>query len=478
MAFDASPSWSGFNYQGKVALYYALTRINENSVGSNFGDQRLMLEDNEDFEILENGSSVSFHQVKAYNSSSYSKYSNALLEITLELYKNVHVSGKIHTWKNINAKLNFCGLMDSLKDDIKILLDEYEGAVPKIGNTIIEKAASTSSNNSKRAAILKAAFPTCNEQALYEILNNIHSGNNNAISRLAAYVYDDGNSYCELELINEKIKLEISKALTARNLINTQERLDKTFQYFLGMMDAYIIQRHKEKQQSEKVSITFEEIILAIIYDHEDIGINYLAYKFKEQFAYLIDEYISDPEDYMETEIDVPCNLKEIRKLLLSLSPIELWMYYRNFCPHIDLQNINNTANSLLSEPTGIRHVLIKILHELDISKISNITKKCQLIYETTTLPSKKFLPSTILKGVRTSYIERKIISNKNMWELLFEVENIVYDGEEVYEFSPTSITHTEAPRFEDEDPRSKRDDILKSISLVPISIAKNELIQ
>ncbi|WHV79850.1 hypothetical protein [Pseudomonas aeruginosa] len=99
MAFDASPSWSGFNYQGKVALHYALTLINAQPVNHDFSTTDLMLEANEDFEILVNGNSVSFHQVKAYNSSTFEEYSDALFGLTIELDKRAGVSGYIHTWK-------------------------------------------------------------------------------------------------------------------------------------------------------------------------------------------------------------------------------------------------------------------------------------------------------------------------------------------------------------------------------------------
>lgn len=142
MAFDASPSWSGFNYQGKVALYYALKTINTAPVGLDLSNYALMLEDNEDFEILNNRIPISFHQVKAYNSSAYSSYSDAFLEITLELFKNTNVIGRIHTWKPIGFKSNIQTLTDSIKDDLNIIINEYETATTNIESTIIGKAAS------------------------------------------------------------------------------------------------------------------------------------------------------------------------------------------------------------------------------------------------------------------------------------------------------------------------------------------------
>ncbi|MFU2510924.1 ABC-three component system protein [Pseudoalteromonas sp. ASV78] len=476
MAFDASPSWSGFNYQGKVALYYALTLINEASVETDFSNNALMLEKTEDFEILLNGNSVSIHQVKAYNSSAYSQYSDALLEITLELYKHPRVIGEIHTWKPINSKLNCQDFEASIKDDLKILLDEYLNTNPKDGSSIIEKAASTDRNKPKKAAILKTALPELTAIQLFHTLNSIYSGQNNAINRLNNHIYKDGNRFCDLDKINEIIKSEISYALEIRNITCTPQQLEKTFHYFLGMMDKYIIQRHKTKQQEEKISIAFTELIEALENDHEDIGLEYLAYEFKNKFAHQIDEYLSDPDDYTSPEDNTLCNLKEASKFLLKLSPMDLWKYYRSFCPHIDLAHDNNTTNALATDLDGIRYVLIKILHEINFDRVSHNPSKYNFSYRTTIPPHKSFLPTTITHTARVTQVERKIISNPNMCETLFEVENLIYSGLEPHTFYPKSMVHTEAPQAEDEDPRTKRDDILKQITLVPIPMAKEML--
>ena len=477
MAFDASPSWSGFNYQGKVALYYALVMINAEPVASDFSNRSLMLEDTEDFEILCNKSSVSIHQVKAYNSSVYSKYSNALLEITLELYKRPGVFGKIHTWKEVNPKKNFPDIESSIKDDLKFILDQYQNSNPKNGSTILENAASTDQHKPKISAILKVAFPSLSADQLFDTLNSICLGQNDAVARLESYLYEDNNRYCDLDTINEKIKLNISNALEARNIPVTKEQLEKKFHYFLGMMDAYIIQRHKTKRSEEKISITFDQIINILNVDHEDIGKDYLTYKFKENFSHLIDKYIADPEDYKEPEEDQLCNLKEVRKILLNLSPQELWAQYRSFCPHIYLEHENNTENAFNADAHGTRYVLINILHEMNFKRVSQNDSSYRLIYRTDSIPSRSYLPTTIANTARATQIERDITNNPSMSEILFEVENLIYKGEETHTFSPNLMAHTEAPRAVDEEPRSKRTEALKKIALVPIPIAKDALI-
>ncbi|MFL1455556.1 ABC-three component system protein [Marinobacter sp. GN3S48] len=477
MAFDASPSWSGFNYQGKVALYYALRLINGEPNGKDLSNYSLMLEATEDFEILCDGIALSYHQVKAYNTSTYSKYSNALLGITLALYNHPNAFGRIHTWMQINPKPGFVDLRSSIQHDLDHVLSEYREKTPKDGSTILEKAASTAEKIPKQAAILRAAFPGYTADLLYDLLESIRTGQNNTLSRLDSHQYEDNNRFCDLDAINDKIKAEISTALQKRGIVITDGNLEKTFQVFLGIIDQHVIYRHKNKE-GDSIPLSFSEIVDALEVDHEDIGREYLACKFKAQFAQLIDQYIRDPEDYEEPEEDAYCNLKEAKKRLLSLSPQDLWAHYRSFSPQTYLQHDCNTENAFGTNMEGIRHVLLKILHTINFERASHNASNNQLIYRTTTLPYQYYLPTTITHVARPTQIEKQIKENLNMSEVLFEVENLIYSGSEPHSFSPTAITHTEAPAAVDADPRSKREEVLKRITLVPISTAKDALSQ
>ncbi|MGP4883070.1 hypothetical protein ACTXQV_68020, partial [Klebsiella pneumoniae] len=53
---------------------------------------------------------------------------------------------------------------------------------------------------------------------------------------------------------------------------------------------------------------------------------------------------------------------------------------------------------------------------------------------------------SAIPLGFRPKNIARKIIENPNMNEILFEIENIIYNGDLTYKISPLELMHTEAP--------------------------------
>ncbi|WP_058975621.1 ABC-three component system protein [Pseudomonas syringae] len=476
MAFDASPSWSGFNYQGKVALYYALTLINAQPIEFDFSKTNLMLEANEDFEVIVDGLPISFHQVKAYNSSTFEDYSDALFGLTIELYKRPKVNGYIHTWKKINDRPNCESILESVKNDFTSVINEYQGAEPKTGDTLLEKAASDETKVKKKAAILKAALPGKSAEELATIINEIITIENDALKRLTCYTYEDKNAFCDLKDINIKIKRQLSFALNARKIPITDEQLEKAFEYFLGMIDKYIIDRHKTKTTIETKPITFMEIINSLNFDHEDVSKHYMACRFKDRFSRLIDEYLGDIEDYPQPSLSEPCNLKAAQQLLLSLPPHELWEHYRHFSPQIILSYDNNTDNALSCNDEGIRLCLLKILHGISFSYSYQGTNRFRFSYKCSNTPPQSYLPTTITGIGKISQIVSQINANPCLSELLYEINNLIYSGNIVHPFSPDWGKHTDAPPSKESEARVKQIDILPTITLIPLEIAKDAL--
>ncbi|HDF2340848.1 TPA: hypothetical protein PC598_000375 [Morganella morganii] len=475
MAFDASPSWSGFNYQGKVSLYHALKIINQKPAEDDLSNFSLMLENTEDFEIIENRNAITYHQVKAYNSTSYSKYANALLELTLELYKNKDVAGFIHTWKKIKFKAGFEDLKNSIKDDINILLEQYN-VVPKTGDSIIEKAASKKDKIPKNAAILRSALPEKTADEIRDILNSVYNETNDALERLKIYAYDDGNPFCDLAEINTKIKTEIDILLAKKGMEVTEFQTDRTFHFFLGMIDSYIISRHKQKQEDEKITISFNHIYKILIEDKEKISKNYLAFCFKEKFSRKIDEYMSDEDDYEIPIEGITCNLSIVRDFILSLNPLDLWSYYRNFSPDTYLEHASNLDNAFAVDEKGIRYVLIKIFHLINYEKSSIDHKKYKFTYRFSALPEDNYLPSVISTHVPPEKIAKNIIKNRGVNELHYEIGNIIYQGSTIFEFSTSNTTRNDVPEEEGAESKTKRTEPLKMIRLIPILDAKDIL--
>lgn len=158
MSHDASATWSGFNYQGKVALYHSLTLIKQKLAENesfDFSSYDLILENHEDFDIKGPDGFISFHQVKAINKTAFSTYENALFAMLLQLDSPTHSSvvGYLHTWK----PLNWTGgesFDQKLRGIIKKVIDNHD-ADPT--NSFINKTFSDDLVAEKKVKILRQA---------------------------------------------------------------------------------------------------------------------------------------------------------------------------------------------------------------------------------------------------------------------------------------------------------------------------------
>lgn len=104
----AISSWSGYLYQGKIAIYHALKLLTSNMDISNF---TLRLDCEEDFDILNGEEVVSLHQVKGKGSDLFSGYKSAFKDI----------QGKTKDYPN--AKLYFhlaTSIRDKTVDSIEV----------------------------------------------------------------------------------------------------------------------------------------------------------------------------------------------------------------------------------------------------------------------------------------------------------------------------------------------------------------------
>lgn len=102
----AITTWSGFVYQGKIALYHCLKMINQGDA-----DFELQLDSSDDFAIYKNGALTSAHQVKAKIGKYRSGYAEALEKssaIVFDRTKGVsryfHVSVQLDNTDDYTAK--------------------------------------------------------------------------------------------------------------------------------------------------------------------------------------------------------------------------------------------------------------------------------------------------------------------------------------------------------------------------------------
>ncbi|HIE5562965.1 TPA: ABC-three component system protein [Enterobacter kobei] len=101
----AVSTWSGYVYQGKVALYHCLKLISQGDV-----DFELQLDSSDDFAIYKHGTLVSAHQVKAKISSYRSGYAEALEKSSaIEFDRTVGISRYFHVSVPLNDTSDYAG---------------------------------------------------------------------------------------------------------------------------------------------------------------------------------------------------------------------------------------------------------------------------------------------------------------------------------------------------------------------------------
>ena len=144
---DAIPTWSGFNYQGKVMLLYILKLINQISKEEDGRVYSVNLEEIEDFCILRDSEYISFHQVKAWLSvTKWSSYSTAMDKLlkhrngssnpmakcylmvardVADWYEDSNTyNASIELYKHDSKIVGVCDVKDLIIEEIKKFLEE------------------------------------------------------------------------------------------------------------------------------------------------------------------------------------------------------------------------------------------------------------------------------------------------------------------------------------------------------------------
>jgi hypothetical protein len=475
MIHDATPSWSGYNYQGKVAIHYVLSHIVDklgvNPAHSFLGDS-IVLENNEDFELFVNGALVSFHQVKAYAEQSFSSYDDALFGLVLNLYAQPGPIGYIHTWKSINLPVGLT-LQQAMATFIQALINEHAASAT---SSTIFKSVTPNETRNKTARIIQQAFGALTVGQIYANLQSIIADPSLAISRVQSYMYG-GRACCGIDDINELIKTKLGDILAIRGGVNTTKQIESVFHHLLETLDSYVTQRHLAKKKAEMLHIHVPDILAILDTDFDDVSSEYVAIKFKERFFCLFDEFMNDPYYYTQPEglESFLCNLSQIRFSLLKANPDKLMAYYKNFSPAIRFDGLSNIEQAFLVNENGITDVLLKIFNSLDFERCENDAGQHKLVYRSQSHPENYYLPTTI-NDRSPPKIAKALLANTRIVVDLYEVNHLIYDGPQVKSLYEQAARHTTPPQLVGVEEREPRDEYFGKLRLIPIQQAMDEL--
>lgn len=340
MEYDATASWSGYTYQGKVAIYITLCKINYlRSLKPNYNieDYYLELEWMEDFSILyRNDLGVlvyeSIHQVKARKEQKLPAYSSALIKLLQKVEADDNIQNAfLHTMENVDYQNNWLDELKIVSVDDK----EVKEWIDKINSLLVDNGKKSEFVNTfpkKRSDFSKQFKKYSNKITLENIdeilgnfksdlevtLNKIQQGfSEESLKKANLYLYNNGQKYCPLDEIDNLIKAEIINFWNAGT--GTEWKIKDTgFQEIIlrcltGIIDSHIMKRHRNYGSAdiEKLNFCeFEEILKS------DAPIKrckeYYLYTIKEKLLEYCDEYDKICYEDCKEDNDLPCTLCQL----------------------------------------------------------------------------------------------------------------------------------------------------------------------
>lgn len=422
--YDASSSWSGYQYQGKITIYIALQLINEyvkNPIDMDIGKYFIEVEHREDLAIKKEDDYISFHQVKARK---YDIYMNNYLEAIDKLYdekiKNPNANIFLHTIVNIKdwSEEKYKDLYKSRieKDIVKINLIEEEKS--KLTDTKTIKEKDTKINNIKNTIIYN--------QSRYDESNKINS-------IIRCEYGSENDKFCTLGDIKRYIEKEIREYLVYTKQNEKLGNIDVAYNKLVCYMDEYIKKRHTGEA---KEYFAIEDIKNILDMSYLDRDRMFHLSKIKDIYCSIsIDNYCNDFCD-MKEECSVEyyeCKIYKILEHLLNIDFDDLEKIIMKFNPHVLIKNWEYDGRNFVKEE-GLYFlygtIISHIEKELFISETVVKYDKAKLSYLPTTI-------NVISDRLKKSAIERykkTISNNKFLLNELFEdnvfiTENIVSEN-------------------------------------------------
>lgn len=358
LEYDATASWSGYTYQGKVAIYITLKKINNLRTlnpNCNTDQYYLELEWLEDFAVLcknEAGELVyeSIHQVKARKDQKLSAYSSALIKLLQKIDADGNIENAfLHTIENIDYQNDWLNELKKVSVDDSEVKKWIDGITTLLTDSN-EKSKLVSELPKKRNDFSKQLKKRSSKKITIDNIDEVLIGfklelevaldkmcegfSDETLNKVNLYQYDNGQEYCALDEIDNLIRAEIITYWN--NGVGTEWKiLDKSFQDIVlrcltGIIDTHIMNRHKDYGSSdiEKLNFyEFEEIL------RSDAPIErcreYYLYIIKEKLLNYCDEYertcYEDCEDENDFSSCTVCQLGDFKRKVLSMTFDEIY---------------------------------------------------------------------------------------------------------------------------------------------------------
>ena len=363
---DAVPTWSGFIYQGEIALYLALKKIcdllyeeskTKEEIGSNY---QVEVEKCEDIAILYSNDNIkeyiSIHQVKNQKDTGVANYRSPLVQLMLEkgYYKDknlgepeayLHVSKKINNDTIVQNSENWKNKILEYYDAIKKFISNLEeGNIDTIfsGVGIMVADEPIKFNRASYKYLIDIIKKNCKEENVDELEKELKKLKGFLEEELSVsfiketvklYEYEDKKKYCSGPDVFEKIVEQIKRYKNNDKSIS-QGQYEYIADKLLHNMRQHILTRHKCMQDNAIYTqqILFSEFIdileNTLSYYEEEANILALRRLYEERLSkYCINVCRENCEEKKECKLKkddfrrVNLEDNDFKKLCYSLNP-------------------------------------------------------------------------------------------------------------------------------------------------------------
>ncbi|PDY15660.1 MULTISPECIES: ABC-three component system protein [Bacillus cereus group] len=443
---NAISSWSGYDYQGKVAIYWIMHLINQMDISDSLiNDYSLEIEHLEDFTIKVKDNPYSIHQVKSYqNKCTIAPYKEAILEMM----------GKCAKYNSINAMHlhTCCSIVVPKKQELKTAL------LAITPNKKIEQF-----KEYKRLLFENDKYD--------EVYGKLFI--NNPVDSSCKRIVD-------LLEIDDEIKAEINKFYQKNHEIlqvkfsDSEENINFIFHNFVHEINQFVSARHKKKVDKPEIPLM----------SFLDILKNEFIFQFSPKTAtsilkYNLEEYF---KEYCENEDLDPQNCEnwnENWKMICSLGDEEFLLLCKKLSPNLNIKRKNITPydyKELIVKP-GVHKSLIPMVLEagsfaLEVEGMSDlfILNKEGIHHLITTIAEVAGKNSVEIQGKK---IFNSLKNDNELTTLLFDIHKLITNELEG-EFGGTVVDVGQAyQEFPEELELRETITVPKNLEFITVNTAK-----
>lgn len=510
--YDAISSWNGYEHQGLVAIWYAISKINQLLKAETdstrwktlLQDYFLEVEWLEDFSVLKrNGATIEYestHQVKKYKNASILTYQSALLGLVKHVRE---VSSISQAYLHVSVPLNLKGktllehLCDMVGNPAHILEMEQEICTKRGDLAFQEKLIHPGRGGTtflrkrvldalERVALQSGELSNMNLQAAFDVLLKELAAEKAALKSVSevqlkkisifAYPISGMQDFCGVgevkNLLKETLKQFFTLLAPSSYKATDADFHEKSYLYLLGKLNQHIVARdlygkaYKVGERDRK--ICFLELFNWLSSDEiERNGTDFYLYHVKEGMFQITEDYCKHCSEPPES--CVTCNVLLCKEKLgaLSFPSLQSFLYKTN--PQVSGDMSMSTYPKFLSED-GIVNPFLEGIQQISqpfIEETQAITycDRQKLHYVLTTLH--------LIPRVRNEQtICEDILRNQNIYQLLMDCDCLISR-----DISCNSIYQRAGLATLDQDPQAaKHIAHCKDVKIVPLKDSKTDL--